>query len=250
MSDFPAYQLKSGVPGHIDIQSRLTEDLWEEFMFHDPVSNALWGELFTSFPQYQQTLFISGRPAGVINAIPLQWDKPLDALPDEGWDWAFQKGVEDHRKKRTPNLLCGLQIAVAKEYQGQGLSAFLVKALKKTAFEHSLKALIIPVRPTWKSRYPLTSMDDYISWKCDDGLPFDPWLRIHVKCGGTILHPCSHAMTIPGTVAQWEEWTRLRFFQSGDHIIPGALVPVPMDIEHNQGLYVEPNVWVVHHLDG
>jgi len=40
------------------------------------------------------------------------------------------------------------------------------------------------------------------------------------------------------------------FLQSGDYIIPGALVPVKMDIAQNLGLYVEPNVWVVHHLDG
>lgn len=83
----------------------------------------------------------------------------------------------------------------------------------------------------------------------EDGLPYDPWLRIQVKSGGTILHPCSHAMTIPGTVAQWEEWTiSLRFFQSGDYIIPGALVPVHMNMEQDLGLYVEPNVWVMHQL--
>jgi GNAT superfamily N-acetyltransferase len=248
MSDFADYQLKSQLKDHAVVQSRITENLWDEFMFHDPVSNALWGDLFACFPEFQQTLFVGGRPAGVVNALPLEWKAPLDTLPDEGWDWAFQKGVEDHRKKKTPNLLCGLQIAVAQEFQGQGLSAFLVQAMKETAREHNLKALVIPVRPTWKSRYPLIPMDDYIRWTRDDGLPFDPWLRIHVKANGAILHPCPRAMTIPGTVAQWEEWTHLSFLQSGDYIIPGALVPMKMDIKQDLGLYVEPNVWVVHHL--
>jgi len=215
-------------------------------MFHDPVSNTLWGELFTCFPEFQQTLFINGQPAAVVNALPLEWKASPEDLPDEGWDWAFQKGVEDHRQKRTPHLLCGLQIAVAEEFQGQGLSTFLVQAMKETARDHSLKALIIPVRPTWKNRYPLIPMDDYIRWTRDDGFPYDPWLRIHVKAGGIILKPCPRAMTIPGTVAQWEEWTQLRFLQSGDYIIPGALVPVKIDVEQDLGLYVEPNVWVVH----
>ena len=67
-----------------------------------------------------------------------------------------------------------------------------------------------------------------------------------MNTGGIILKPCPRAMTIPGTVAQWEEWAQLRFLQSGDYIIPGALVPVKMDVEQDLGLYVEPNVWVVH----
>jgi len=57
-------------------------------------------------------------------------------------------------------------------------------------------------------------------------------------------------MTIPGTLAQWEEWTHLRFPQSGDYIIPGALAPVHIDIEQDQGLYLEPNVCVEHQLEG
>ena len=50
----------------------------------------------------------------------------------------------------------------------------------------------------------------------------------------------------PGTVAQWEEWTELAFPDSGSYVVPGALVPVEIDRERDQGLYLEPNVWMVH----
>jgi hypothetical protein len=53
-------------------------------------------------------------------------------------------------------------------------------------------------------------------------------------------------MKVIGKVADWEAWTGLRFFESGEYIVPGALVPIEMNVEEDLGLYVEPNVWVVH----
>jgi hypothetical protein len=34
---------------------------------------------------------------------------------------------------------------------------------------------------------------------------------------------------ISGTVAEWEEWTGMRFPDSGAYVVPGALVPVDID---------------------
>ena len=39
----------------------------------------------------------------------------------------------------------------------------------------------------------------------------------------------------------------MKFPQTGDYVVPGALVPVQIDRERDQGIYVEPNVWMVHH---
>lgn len=55
-------------------------------------------------------------------------------------------------------------------------------------------------------------------------------------------------MTIPGSLAQWEQWTGLRFPDSGPYIALGALNPVLFDIEADRGVYVETNVWMVHEL--
>ena len=51
------------------------------------------------------------------------------------------------------------------------------------------------------------------------------------------------------TIAQWEDWTQMSFPESGNYIVPGALLPVEMDCEIDSGVYLEPNVWVEHQLD-
>ena len=58
--------------------------------------------------------------------------------------------------------------------------------------------------------------------------------------------PCS--MTIVGTVAEWSRWTGMRFARSGGYAVAGALTPVTISLEHDHGVYVEPNVWVHHAL--
>jgi len=51
---------------------------------------------------------------------------------------------------------------------------------------------------------------------------------------------------VSGTVSEWEEWTEMRFPDTGAYVVPGALVPVEIDREKDEGLYLEPNVWMVH----
>jgi hypothetical protein len=70
-----------------------------------------------------------------------------------------------------------------------------------------LQALIIPIRPSEKHKYPLASMDDYIAWKNEDGLPFDAWLRVHARAGGKVIKVCHESKTIRGSRAEWEAWT-------------------------------------------
>ena len=53
---------------------------------------------------------------------------------------------------------------------------------------------------------------------------------------------------MPGSVSDWEEWTEMAFPESGVYVVPGALVPIEIDRERAEGLYVEPNVWMVHSL--
>ena len=79
-------------------------------------------------------------------------------------------------------------------------------------------------------------------------MPFDPWLRVHTKCGGKIIKTCHRAMYIPGTIKAWETWTDLSFLQSGNYVVNGALCPVIIDLDKDRGEYIEPNVWVVHEV--
>ena len=109
---------------------------------------------------------------------------------------------------------------------------------------------MLPVRPNRKSAYPLIPMESYVTWRTPEGLPLDPWLRVHVRLGGEILAVCPESMRITGTVEQWEAWTGLRLPATGSYVVPDGLVPVQIDLDLDQGLYVEPNVWVRHDLLG
>lgn len=55
-------------------------------------------------------------------------------------------------------------------------------------------------------------------------------------------------MRIVGTVAQWQDWTGLRFYESAQYIVPGALVPVTINLADDSGTYIEPNVWILHEV--
>jgi hypothetical protein len=143
-------------------------------------------------------------------------------------------------------VLCALQIIIAPECRSQGLSSRMIERMAEIGRDHGLDTLIAPVRPNLKHRYPLASMERYIAWRRSDGTHLDPWLRTHERLGATIAKVAPQSMRIPGSVGQWEEWTEMTFPETGAYVVPGALVPVEIDRERDQGLYVESNVWMVH----
>jgi hypothetical protein len=122
----------------------------------------------------------------------------------------------------------------------------MIAAMARIARDHGLARLIAPLRPTWKERYPLTPIERYATWTREDGLPFDPWMRTHVRLGAEILRPEPESLRIAGTVAEWESWIDLPLPESGEYVFPHGLAPLEVDREADLGLYYEPNVWVSH----
>jgi GNAT superfamily N-acetyltransferase len=233
-----------------NIANEIADASWPEFMLHDPVADQHWHELFDRFEEYQFALMdkMTHQMAAMGNSLPFYWDQPLEHLPEGGWDWVFLKAIEDHKNGIQPNIQSGLQVAIRPDYQGQGLSSKMIGAMRAIGQSKGFNYLVAPVRPNEKSKYPLTNIDDYIVWTNDEGLPFDAWLRVHVRLGGKIISPCHEAMTIRGTCAEWEEWTGIKFPQSGKYTIPGALNPIEIKIQNDKGIYIEPNVWMQHAL--
>ena len=129
---------------------------------------------------------------------------------------------------------------------GQGLSRLLVEAMRDLAGRAGFDSLIAPVRPTWKERYPLIPMEHYVRWTRDDGLSYDPWLRVHARIGGELLEVCPESMVIEGTRDEWESWTGMRFPDDGAYVVAGGLVPVVF--AGGRGAYIEPNVWMRHRV--
>ena len=220
---------------------------WPEFMLHDPVAQHL-SACYQKLPDYQFVLVEpkSEEVVCIANSIPLLWEGSLEDLPEDGWDWALAKGIDDHERGIAPNLLCALQIVVFGGNRGRGISSHGVRTMKAIGHKHGLKGLIAPVRPNRKSDLPDLTIDEYIKLTDGGGLPQDPWMRVHVRDGARVIKPCHHAMRITGTVAEWEKWTGLSFPKSGDYIVPGALVRVHIDRDHDLGTYIEPNVWMWH----
>jgi GNAT superfamily N-acetyltransferase len=240
-------------PAHTEYRNLvrgLTKEVWPEFMLHDQVANELWHELLDRFPEYQLALYDTEnrRVAGMANSFPLRWDGPFEDLPEGGWDWAFRKAVEDNKQGLSPNIHCAIQIILRSDYQGQGLSTPMVEAVRAVTKSKGLWSLIIPIRPSDKHKYPLTSLDDYITWTTEQGLPFDAWLRVHVRAGCKIIKVCHESKLIRGMRAEWERWTGMKFPQSGQYVIDGALNPMEMNAEKDEGAYIEPNVWIVHEI--
>jgi hypothetical protein len=223
-----------------------TLDSIPEWLRHGDTTSKWWGSLYEQYPELQLVLHDaeSDDVLGEANTIPCNWDGTVAELPggvDDVLEQAFTLDVE-------PNTLCALYVNVVPAYQGRGLSRAALRAMGRLAVDHGLGALIVPARPTWKSRYPLTPMERYAHWTREDGLPFDPWIRTHVRMGAELLAIAHESLRITGTVADWEAWTGMLFPESGDYVIPGGQVPLTIDREANAGTYVEPDVWLRHPL--
>lgn len=233
-------------PDLLDAIEEIISAGWQTFMLNDTYANQHWDKLYTQFPDFQFILLEDDVPIAVGNSIPVRWDGNDDSLPDEGWDAMLVSGMEDYEAGAAPDTLCALSITIRPSHLGKGISQRMVLAMRDIAGQHHLKALIAPVRPTQKSQYPLIPMEQYITWTRDDGTLFDPWLRTHARLGARLVKAAPQAMLITGSVADWQNWTQMTFPGSGQHIIPGALVPVTVDLEGDQVTYIEPNVWMVH----
>jgi hypothetical protein len=120
--------------------------------------------------------------------------------------------------------------------------------MRSLAAEHGMNSLVAPVRPTLKSLYPLIPIERYARWQRSDGAPFDPWLRVHWRLGAGYLKAAPEATLITGTRAQWEEWTGMSFPESDEYVVPGALKPVTIDRERDNGPYEDPNIWMRHRI--
>jgi hypothetical protein len=227
-----------------DLAERLDElaDPWPEFIHHDEVVIRLWPLLHDHLPDFQLVLYDSDTDTvlGRGCTIPVSWDGRPETLSGGVLD-ALQEGFSDSVR---PNVLCAIVAIVDPRQQGRGLSGHIIGGMAKAAGRAGLECLIAPVRPTWKDRYPLVPLEDYMHWNRHDGLPFDPWIRLHARLGAEIVGIAQRSLDISGSPSDWESWTGMVFPQDGDYVVPGALVPV--SFRDGVGRYVEPNVWMRH----
>jgi hypothetical protein len=228
-------------PDLVEPSWELTRDLFPEYNNHGDVLNLYWGRLTEELPDFQFTLVDDDTICARARSIPLFWDGTVEGLP-AGIDGAIARGFAEP----GANTLCALVIMVPRAAQGRGTSTAALRAMTDIARRNDFRALIAPVRPSLKDRYPLVPIERYANWRRDDGLLFDPWLRTHERLGATILRPEPESLRVTGTVEEWESWTEMAFPESGEYPFPGGLAPVTIDREGDVGSYWEPNVWMRH----
>jgi hypothetical protein len=220
-------------------------------MGHDPVEALLDALTEESFPQFT-LVAVDQADQPVAKAYSLPFSYPNDAedqLSPGGYDAVVVSAANGHLTRRPGNLLATVEITVRSQAQGTGLAAAMLDAARRSAAAHGFADLFIPARPTHAHQHPDVPLAEYATWTRDtDGLPADPWLRAQVRAGGRIIGMAPHSMVITGTLAEWRGWTGLPFDTNGPVRVPGALAPVHCHLANDVAVYVEPNVWIQHHL--
>jgi GNAT superfamily N-acetyltransferase len=205
-----------------------------------------WPSLFTTFAEFQLAVVDElGPVVAVGHTVPLVWDDTVETLPENIAE-ILRRAAGDRGSGRRPTALSALAAIVSPTHRGKGISTLILREMTALAARHGMTALIGPVRPTLKTQYPLAPMERFVRWTTRDGAPLDPWMRTHWRLGAEILRVAPRTLVITGTVAEWEEWTDMRFPDSGSYVVPGALQPVTIDREQDEGRYEDPNVWMRH----
>lgn len=226
-------------------------DTWPEFVINDPVGWANIGRIVAELPEYVLVATDpDGRVVGRAFSVPFQMAaEGRGGLPEGGWDQVMLWAFSDLRHGRTPDTVSAIEITVATDRQGRGISGRMLAALRENVRRLGFGELVAPVRPSAKSGEPYVLIEEYAHrTRAADGLPYDPWLRVHVRAGGVVESVAPASMTVSGSLKQWRKWTGLPFEESGPVEVPGALVPVHCEAERGYAVYVEPNVWVRHQV--
>ncbi|NEA38429.1 GNAT family N-acetyltransferase [Streptomyces sp. SID11385] len=238
--------------------------VWPEFIFHDAASERYVPLVERYFPEFDLLLVEgeaegggagqgvgAGSDGGNVRVVaggwgvPVRWDGSYEDLP-AGYDGALERSVAQYGSGVAPDTLVVMAAAVDPALRARGLAGALLTALREKAIAAGLSRVVVPVRPTLKARYPLTSMAEFARWTRDDGLHLDPWVRTHQRLGASVLGVAEDSMIIGGTVAEWEKWTGMALPGSGSYVVPGALDVLRVDREADRAVYREANLWMRH----
>jgi len=234
-------------PGLFDKARRLVGESFPEFMNHSEIISRYWQYLYLYWSDWQFLLADkNSKIHALANCFPLRYEGSLDYLPDGGIEWALETAINQREKGIAPNIACAFQIVVAKSSLGKGLSYLAVEEMIDLATRREMIWLIAPVRPNRKAEFPDMPIEEYVVRRREDGLPFDDWIRVHVRMGGRLLNVCRRSFVVDTDLENWRLWTGLALEDDGPQIIDGALAPVIISLDNKRGIYAEPNIWIKH----
>ncbi|MFI4947425.1 MAG: hypothetical protein ACHQC9_01305 [Alphaproteobacteria bacterium] len=231
------------------------DSVWPEFALHDPTAALYYGtEALDRYLDFALAAVDRDAPDRAIArgfSVPFAFrdgTSGRNELPPGGWDAVIRWADADWRAGRRPTVVSALEIAVLPPYRGRGISQLMLEAMIANVWARGFGDLYAPLRPSDKHTEPHLPFAQYVARTREDGLPDDPWLRVHVRAGARIVRIAPYSMVIPGTLAEWSQWTGVDFTRSGDIVVPGALAPVHVSLEQDHAVYVEPNLWIHHRV--
>ncbi|ELP64058.1 hypothetical protein ACKI1I_07090 [Streptomyces turgidiscabies] len=224
----------------------LFSESFPEFITADRLVSEYIGRVREWFPTWNLTLVDEREvPVAAGWGVPVRWDGSVEDLPS-GYTDSLVRAVEGRERGVAPDTLVICGAVVTPALTGRGLAGETLMALRGAALESGLVRVVAPVRPTTKARYPLTPVETFMRWRRADGSALDPWIRTHERLGAEILAAAPVSQTMTGTVAEWEKWTGLALPESGEYVVPDGLGLLRVDIDADEGVYEEPNVWMRH----
>ena len=219
----------------------LNDSTWPRFLLSADVRN--WSSIYTEFQRFQVLVLDGGNLVAAGLTIPFEWNvglPPPSTIDEVVYParWPIE----------STGVLCALGVLVRQEYRRQGLSRTILLKMRNLAEAYGLQGVLAPVRPNRKHEYSEESIESYADRRDEKGRLWDPWLRVHEELGGERLGFAPAAVSVVGSIREWESWSEMQFPVAGSYNIPEGLVPITIDHENDQGTYYEPNIWYFHRI--
>ena len=251
----------------------MADDLVAELVSDRPRSQAQWEALFAgSWPPYvdadrtaaaalpavseafahlQVALTRPGdedredQLVGAAWGVPIAWDGDPTTLP-RGYSDALVRSLADREAASSCDALVVCAAQVHPGHARSGVASQLLSHLMTVAQGAGLHRVVAPLRLTAKHLHPRVPVEEYVRWRRPDGEAHDPWLRTHERMGARVVATTPASQHFEGTVEQWRAWTGLALETSGEHVVPGALAPLRVDLASGTAELLEPGAWVRH----
>lgn len=175
---------------------------------------------------------VNGQAAGSQFAFRFDWDEDIDSLTS--WDELTADGWTEkvHCPDGNTGFLVG--VGVIPEFRGHEfehnlnwpkqlkVSELLIAYTLERMFlddyfenEPPVRNIVGNARVPFYHLHPELSIEEYCHLKNDDGLPFDPVLRFHVKMGAELIKPCLFSMEDEESLNAgcWVKYTQANYYQ-------------------------------------
>lgn len=195
-----------------------------------------------------------GDVIAMVSTNRINWDGNIATLPT--WDSVAGGSIELGDFSETyvndGNTLDIMSISVDPEMQGKGLATILFREVLNMAEYFGVEHLICSFRPCGYGKFKLqsgnnpVSFTEYCGLTKEDGLPWDPWLRIATRYGMVPLRIEKAAITVEVSKSTFEEYKQTYNKNNWSLNSEGKWEcgeAGTWTVNGDKAIYSEPNLW-------